>query len=205
MTCHEDKSYVDGTDHDLNITGPDAKNIMGQTVKESGQCGVCHLVHNSPNEIKLWGRDYGDVAYDEDVVNALCNSCHSEDNPGQSKIPTIASHPEQRLISNVFRSNRFAIDFAPIYDKITGKETNVGNISCPTCHNAHQWSPVIKAKGENKNVEGDATNSFLRNVTYNTICIDCHGLDAIFRYKYYHDPVERVEAPSSGTNVIRLK
>ena len=205
MTCHEDKSYVDGTDHDLNITGPDAKNIMGQTVKESGQCGVCHLVHNSPNEIKLWARDYGGVAYDEDVVNALCNSCHSEGNPGQSKIPTIASHPEQRLINNVFRSNRFAIDFAPIYDKITGKETNVGNISCPTCHNAHQWSPMIKAKGENKNVEGDATNSFLRNVTYNTICIDCHGLDAIFRYKYYHDPVQRVEAPSSGTNIIHFK
>lgn len=205
MACHEDKAFVDGTDHDLNITAPEATNLLGQTVKESGQCGVCHLVHNSPNEIKLWARDYGDVTYDEDVVDALCNSCHADGSPAQNKIPTIATHPEERLINNVFRNNRFAIDFAPIYDKISGKETNVGNISCPTCHNAHQWSPLVKAKGENKNLEGNATNSFLRNVSYNNICIDCHGLDAIFRYKYYHDPVERVEKPSSGRNIILIK
>jgi hypothetical protein len=37
------------------------------------------------------------------------------------------------------------------------------------------------------------------------ICIDCHGLDAIFRYKYYHDPVERVEATPAGKNIIRMK
>ncbi len=193
MACHEDKAYVDGTDHDLNITNRDAKNMLGQTVEESGQCGACHLVHNSPNKIKLWAREFGAVPKDEDIVNALCNSCHSKGNPAEGKIPTIASHPEKRLVNNIMRSNRKLLDYAPIYDKQTGKEINVGNISCPTCHNAHQWNPVIKAKGSYKNLEGAATDSFLRNVSYNNICIDCHGLDALFRYKYYHDPEERVE------------
>lgn len=197
-TCHEDKAYVDGTDHDLIITGPDAKNLLGQTPAESGQCGVCHLVHNGVNEIKLWARPYGKIGQNEDIVDALCNSCHSEGNPGEAKIPMIATHPDERLVNNVMRNDRTRLDYAPIFDKETGKETNVGNISCPTCHNAHQWSPLHKDKGSYKNLEGNATNSFLRNVSYNNICIDCHGMDALFRYKYYHDPAERVE-PDTGS------
>ncbi len=202
-TCHADKSFVDGTDHDLIITRPEAKNLLGQTPEESGQCGVCHLVHNSPNKIKLWAREYGRVTYDEDIVDALCNSCHSRGNPAENKIPMIATHPEERLVNNIMRNDRSKLDFAPIFDKRTGKETNVGNISCPSCHNAHQWSPLLQAKGEYKNIEGSATNSFLRNLSYNNICIDCHGLDALFRYKYYHDPEERVEKPASGLKLDR--
>ena len=192
-TCHKHKAFVDGTDHDLNITAPEAVNLLGQTAKESGQCGVCHLVHNSPNKIKLWARSYGVVPRNEDIVNALCNSCHSKGKSAETKIPLIASHPEKRLINNIMHSDRDAIDFAPIYDKVTGEETNTGNISCPSCHNAHQWNPLIEARGNNKNLEGNATNSFLRNVSYNNICTDCHGLDSLFRFKYFHDPEDRVE------------
>ena len=194
---------VDGTDHDLNVTAPEATNLLGQTVKESGQCGACHLVHNSPNKMKLWARPYGTISRDEDIINALCKSCHSKGNIAESKIPPIASHPEERLINNILRSNKDAIDYAPIFDKKTGEEVNVGNISCPSCHNAHQWSPLVKEKGQNKNLEGNATNSFLRNVSYNNICIDCHGLDALFRYKYFHDPEERVEKPQRRVRFLR--
>ncbi len=195
--CHKNKAYVDGTDHDLNVTAPEAVNLLGQTVKESGPCGACHLVHNSPNIMKLWGREYGKIRYDEDIINALCNSCHSKNGIAKDKIPLIATHPEERLVNNVLRSDRDAIDFSPLFDKKTGEEVSVGNISCPSCHNAHQWSPLVKGKGINKKLEGNSTNSFLRNVSYNNICIDCHGLDALFRYKYFHDPKERVEPPAA--------
>ena len=201
-TCHKDKAFVIGTDHDLNVTSPEAKNLLGQTVKESGQCGACHLVHNSQNKLKLWARPYGKILYDEDVVNALCNSCHSKGGIAENKIPLIATHPEERLVNNILRSDRDALDFSPIFDKKTGKEVHVGNISCPSCHNAHQWSPLFKEKGINKNLEGNTTNSFLRNLSYNNICIDCHGLDALFRYKYFHDPEERVESAPSRIKFI---
>ena len=123
-------------------------------------------------------------------MNSLCESCHSVGGIAESKIPAVANHPKNRLINNIMRSDRTAIDYTPIYDK-EGREINVGDISCPSCHNAHQWSPLKKKKGAGKNMEGNATTSFLRNVSYNNICIDCHGLDALFRYKYYHDPEER--------------
>ncbi|UCH82031.1 MAG: cytochrome c3 family protein [Nitrospiraceae bacterium] len=192
-SCHKEQAYVDGTDHDMNVTSPDSRNLLNQTVQESGQCGACHLVHNSPNKLKLWARPYGSVYNKEDIIDSLCNSCHSRGNIAKNKIPMTAMHPEDKLVNNTMRCDRTKIDFAPIFDKHTGLETNVGNISCPTCHDAHRWSPLTEEKGENRNIEGDTTNSFLRNVSYNNICIDCHGLDALFRYKYFHDPEERVE------------
>jgi len=201
--CHTAQGLVDGTDHDMSVTAPDATNILGQTVKESGQCGVCHLVHNSPNKLKLWAQPYGNIVIGEDMIDSLCNSCHSRGKIASSKIPTIATHPQDKLINNVMRCDRNAIDFAPIFDITSGKETRVGNISCPTCHNAHQWSPLVKEKGDNINHEGNTTNSFLRNVSYNNICIDCHGMDALFRYKYYHDPEERVEASPVRINIVK--
>jgi predicted CXXCH cytochrome family protein len=203
-TCHAAKAFIDGTDHDLTITAPDATNILGQTARESGQCGVCHLVHNGPNVLKLWARPFGTFHTDEGIINDLCTSCHSEGKVAESKLPLIATHPRERLINNVMRDDRSKLDFAPIFDR-EGKEVNVGNISCPTCHNAHQWSPLDKKKGIGKNLEGNATNSFLRNVSYDNICIDCHGLDALFRYKYYHNPKERIEniQQSNGPVIFR--
>jgi predicted CXXCH cytochrome family protein len=200
-SCHKDQAFVDGTDHDMNVTSPDSRNLLNQTVKESGQCGACHLVHNGPNKLKLWARSYGSVNRREDIINSLCNSCHSRGNIAENKIPLTAMHPEDRLVNNKLRCDRTKIDFAPIFDKFSGHETNVGNISCPTCHDAHRWSPLTEQKGNNKNMEGNTTNSFLRNVSYNNICIDCHGFDALFRYKYYHDPDERVEPDSPVINI----
>ncbi len=65
--CHAEKALVDGTDHDLSITAPNATNLLDQTVKASGQCGVCHLVQNSPNKLKLWGRPYGPISENESL------------------------------------------------------------------------------------------------------------------------------------------
>lgn len=188
--CHPDKAYVEKTDHDLIVTAPSAKNIMGQTPAESGVCGVCHLAHNSKNQLKLWATSLDPIPANEDIMNVLCNNCHSKGNSAEKKIVPIATHPGEQLITNILRNNRAAIDYFPIYDK-KGVEIAVGNISCPSCHNVHQWSPIGKQKGSGKNLEGNTTNSFLRNLSYDNICIDCHGLDALFRYKYYHEPRER--------------
>ena len=190
--CHADKALVDGTDHDLNVTAPEAKNLLEQTVKESGQCGACHLVHNGPIKLKLWARPLGSYSSSGEIINELCTSCHSKGAVAGNKVPLIATHPKERLINNILRSDRGSIDYSPIFDN-NGKEVHVGDISCPTCHNAHQWSPLVKQKGTGKNLDGKATDSFLRNVSYDNICIDCHGLDALFRYKYFHNPKERVE------------
>ncbi|GBE05439.1 doubled CXXCH motif [bacterium BMS3Abin10] len=186
--CHPDKMYVEKTDHDLLVTAPDSKNAMGQTPAESGACGVCHVVHNGKYFIKLWARDLGMTG---NIMDMMCNSCHSENGSAKTKVPEVASHPKNQLITNIGRNVKGRPNYFPLFDIRNGKPVTVGDISCSSCHDVHQWDPRFYKKGPGKNTEGNATNSFLRRHTYGLMCIDCHGLDALFRFKYYHEPSER--------------
>ncbi len=188
--CHQEQAYIEKTDHDLSVTAPTDKNIMEQIPSESGTCGVCHIVHNSKNKIRLWAQGF---ATGKNIMDMMCNYCHSEDGSAKDKIPEIDTHPEGQLITNVGRDVKNKPNYFPLYDNGTGEFASVGDISCPSCHDVHQWDPRFDTKGNGINVEGTATNSFLRTQTYSLLCIDCHGLDALFRFKYYHDPEERVE------------
>ncbi|RJQ43289.1 MAG: hypothetical protein C4538_12315 [Nitrospiraceae bacterium] len=188
--CHQENAYVQKTDHDLIITAPDFKNSTGQVPSESGTCGVCHLVHNSMIQVKLWAQGF---AKGSSVMDMMCNYCHNTAGVAKDKIPKVTSHPEGQLIINIGRDVKNAPNYFPLFDKDKGAFVTVGNISCSSCHNVHQWDPRSHVKGDGVNIEGSATNSFLRMQTFNLLCVDCHGLDALFRYKYYHDPEERVE------------
>jgi predicted CXXCH cytochrome family protein len=183
--CHKDESLVEKTDHDMMISSS-----YGLTVAESGTCGVCHKVHNSKYKTRLWALG---LANGTAIMDRMCNYCHSAEGVAKNKIPDIYSHPRDQLINNIGRDKIHTPNYFPLFDDISGEYISVGNISCPSCHNVHQWNPRLKKVGPGKNVEGNATNSFLRMQTYSLLCIDCHGLDALFRFKYYHDLEERVE------------
>ncbi|GBE04008.1 cytochrome c nitrite reductase pentaheme subunit [bacterium BMS3Abin09] len=199
--CHTEQAYVEKTDHDLNITAPEYKNNIGETPAESGACGVCHQVHNSRFKFKLWAQGFGNG---KKLMNMMCNYCHSKDGIAKNKIPKIYTHPDGMLITNEGKDIKGKPDYFPIYNKV-GALTTVGNISCPSCHDVHQWNPRFFRIGDGVNVEGTSENSFLRAQTYNLLCTDCHGLDALFRFKFYHDPEERVEKRSGPFIPINLK
>jgi hypothetical protein len=81
----------------------------------------------------------------------------------------------------------------PLFD-LDGKSAEAGVISCPTCHDPHQWNANKTGKGSGKNLEGDVRNSFLRHSsTEYFICADCHAEDSLYRYKYFHWPKSRPE------------
>jgi predicted CXXCH cytochrome family protein len=186
--CHIAQAYVQKTDHDLVFAAPSALNMIGQTPLESGTCGVCHLVHNSRNKIKLWARDF---AGGGGITEMMCTSCHSKNGTAGNKIPSIASHPEGKLITNVGRNTKGRDNYFPLFDKTTGQPETVGNLSCPSCHNGHQWSPGVPSAGSGVKVEGSADNSFLRVQSRDLPCMDCHGPDGLFKYLYFHDPAKR--------------
>ena len=191
-TCHPAQAGIDGTDHDLETTAPQAVNLLGQTVKMSGTCGACHLVHNGPNKLMLWARSYRALPENENSMTALCTSCHSKGNMAEKKIPAIATHPTGKLISNIIRYNKNNVGYTPIFDQ-NGQETNVGEISCPSCHNAHQWSPLFEetAVPQTQKDNGMEKFHFLRNMSKDLVCINCHGRQTLYRYLYFHSPDKR--------------
>jgi hypothetical protein len=182
--CHPDKAYIEKTDHDLRITAPSSKNIIDQTPAESGTCGVCHLVHNGKNQIKLWAQGFG---RGDSLMDTMCNTCHSEKGWAKNKIPLIATHPISKVI-NLGNNIKGRRNYFPLFDRISGQPVIVGEISCPSCHNVHQWNPGSPAKGKGVKVEGNAINSFLRAPSAILLCKNCHSVDAIFKFKFYHNP-----------------
>ena len=191
-TCHPAQAGIDGTDHDLKTTAPQAVNLLGQTVEMSGTCGACHLVHNGPSKFKLWGRSYSSLPENENIMNALCTGCHSKGNIAEKKVPPIATHPTGKLISNIIGYNKKNGRYTPIFDE-NGQETNVGEISCPSCHNAHQWSPLLREEAvpQARKDNGMYKFRFLRNMSKDIVCINCHGRQALYRYLYFHSPDKR--------------
>ncbi|MDH3574043.1 MAG: cytochrome c3 family protein [Desulfobacteraceae bacterium] len=188
QNCHPNKANIEKTDHDLGVTDPESKNIKGQTPVESGVCGVCHLVHNSENWVRLWARNFGSG---ENLMDMMCNSCHSSKGTAKDKIPQISSHPQEKLINSAGRDVPGRIDFFPMFHKSYGEPETLGTVSCPSCHDAHKWDAGVNAKGMGANIEGDATNSFLRSRSSILPCKDCHGPEALYRYKYFHNANER--------------
>lgn len=187
LNCHKDKKTVIKTDHDLSVTAKKAKNARGQTVAQSGPCGQCHSVHNAQQALKLWARKPGREK-NKDAMVALCTSCHRRGGAGKTKIPPYLEHPQRTVPVNKGRlraADKLRV-VPPVFSKI-GKQVGAGLINCATCHDVHRWKPGSNQPGNGLNREGDVHSSFLRhsNTEY-FLCTDCHGEDAIYRYKYYH-------------------
>ncbi|MEW8030146.1 MAG: cytochrome c3 family protein [Candidatus Thiodiazotropha sp.] len=183
--CHRSKSTIRATDHDMAVTAPETSNALRATPEQSGVCGQCHAVHNANQDLALWARLPGPG---QDAAEMLCRSCHREGEVAQAKAPKQAHHPSYvRAWSNELRMSLDpTLENIPMFSN-SGRQTDIGQISCPTCHNAHQWRARKAEPGSGKNEEGDVLSSFLRlPSTEGFICADCHGLDSIFRYKYFH-------------------
>jgi len=190
VVCHEDTALLVGTDHDLFITAPSATNRLGKTVIETGQCGVCHAVHNSAQERLLWAQNYGPVEENQPRINSLCTCCHSKGAVAEDKIPPVSTHPEGELINNIFTFNNQSTGYIKIFDD-HWKEAHVGNLSCSSCHSFYQWDHRTRKQGPGMKVQGNADTSFLRASSDKTVCVDCHGETAIWRYIYFHWPPKR--------------
>lgn len=186
--CHRDKRWVNGTVHDLRVSAPDTTNVNGETPEQSGACGQCHTPHNAVAKAKLWARQPG---AGEEPMERLCRSCHAKGQIAEAKQPVKARHPKEVTVIATTRYARAGArsDF-PVFDA-EGKRSDMGKITCPTCHNPHQWKAGEQKEGPGKMVEGDAVSSFLRNPSEHAMCADCHGLDSLFRYKYFHGEQSR--------------
>ena len=186
--CHSEMAHIDGSTHDLMVSSPQTRNLLGQTPQESGVCGGCHVVHNSPHALKLWAQPLAEPGKDELPVNTLCTSCHAPEKMGSKRIPEIAGHPLNQLLSNLRLGNVLAEDMTPLFD-LKGQRRRVGNLGCPSCHNAHRQgrkaAPAMALKS------GHDGGKFLRTQSSKMMCAECHGHEGLFRYLYYHDPKRR--------------
>jgi len=190
-SCHREQRWVRKTEHDLAVTAPTSTNALGENVAQSGVCGQCHVPHNAQAKLRLWARTPGKA---NDAMESLCRSCHAAGKVAEAKMPFKPNHPSTVTVTSNPAWRRAGHSDSAYFEVFTkdGRKSNAGLITCPTCHNAHQWSFGKEEEGPGKNIEGDSRSSFLRNHSEFALCANCHGLDSLFRYKYFHDGASRL-------------
>lgn len=188
VACHADQAWVAGSDHDLSITAPAVTNVLGENVAHSGICGQCHIPHDSANSLVLWARTPGEG---QDAMDALCRSCHEQGRTAATKAPSRLVHPQTMvpIVAGPLSRRRTGLPddtTLPVYT-LEGKKTTFGLITCPTCHDPHLWDARRPNYGPGHPSDGTIFNSFLRITdTSFFYCAACHGVDSLFRYKYFH-------------------
>jgi predicted CXXCH cytochrome family protein len=180
--CHVKEGAVIGTPHDMRVANKDFKNLLGESVLKDGVCSACHVPHKAYDDL-LWATKVKEVS--DNRMSNYCLTCHTEGGVAEDKVVKYYTHPHKDVVLRNFDRPGRKGDW-PLFTK-DGKEVHVGGeIACETCHDPHVWSKWQK-KAPGKPVEGTVINSFLRNRDVSgSICVDCHGLDALYRYKFFH-------------------
>lgn len=187
--CHKQEAQIIDSEHDYRVVNSWLEHNSKQKEVKSGVCNQCHIAHNAESQVAIWGRKPGKA---KDVQASFCRSCHSRMNRISKKIVKNGKHPENVLAwANPKRRLPFVLNIESISEtpvfSLSGKKDNVGIISCPSCHNPHKWQGDLPDRGPSREMEGSSMNSFLRKQSVDEmVCADCHGLDAIFRYQYFH-------------------
>ncbi len=196
--CHEGKQRLVGTDHDLRVTAKDSENQQEEKPLHSGVCGSCHSLHrgeakqqflSSVISVDKQERDKTAPGFKRDE---LCLNCHQKEGIAKDKEIIDYGHPYQDM---VLRSDE---KLMPLLGLEQEKITPIGGIACITCHEPHTWKPLTVAQAIEKsypvldfkkqeNSEGNVVDSFLRHKgVKGTFCVDCHALESLPKYKYYH-------------------
>jgi len=164
--CHRDKAAVALSKHNLDISAPDEKNKDGMTVANSGLCSACHVPHNGKGG-KMWARTVNGKD-----ISSKCKGCHAKDAVAEKKITGQYSHPLHINLKKLGGKTDL-----PLFNK-AGQHDKDGVIDCATCHDPHQWNPAnaTDRSGMNVDIEGDASNSFLRKQASGNalLCVNCH-------------------------------
>jgi predicted CXXCH cytochrome family protein len=173
LVCHPETAGLIGTLHDLRTSAPDIQNAIGETAEESGPCGTCHLVHVSPDVAGVWAQGTGlKGPYGRD----LCTCCHRQGECASNYIPKNTDHPDVALVN---RTRPGQPGYMPTFDH-AGEPSDTGVISCLTCHDPHV-APTFGSSFERRD-----SGRFLRSETNQALCADCHGVETLWRFLYYH-------------------
>ena len=194
--CHVGKQRVVGTDHDLRVTADETQNQQEETPHQSGVCGACHTLHRGKAknpflsaaivaDVKTRDKTAPDLKIDE-----VCLNCHQNEGVAKDKEIEFYGHPYQDM---VLRSDE---KIMPLVETQYEELAELGAVACITCHEPHSWEPLKDPEEKNypvldhqkqENLEGNILNSFLRHKGIaGTFCVDCHGIEALTKYKYFH-------------------
>jgi predicted CXXCH cytochrome family protein len=175
LNCHSERRPLLSTLHDLARSAPEARNTRDEPAAQSGSCGGCHLVHPPAAGSGSWAQS---LPPGDNPAKGLCTGCHRQGGCAADRVPEYREHPEIALLNRLAPEHP---DYMPTFDG-QGRPSPTGVISCPTCHQVHATPTTPVAQGE----PSPSQHRFLRTGRQ-TLCADCHGVQALWRFLFFHN------------------
>ena len=200
LTCHPQMAGFAAAGH-----GPANLQPAGFTTVA---CQPCHLVHANDKQIDrplLWSKDLLVRATASPLnlaADRYCVACHRAGGP--AAVPAVSTHPAVWMF-NLAKQDEPG--FLPLFNA-QGQIDPYGSLSCRTCHLAHGRSTPAALRQE-AHASSTATalsgEWYLRVFAPASVCVNCHGQDALRRFLYFHDKQQRVAStgmdPATGLPV----
>jgi predicted CXXCH cytochrome family protein len=175
LACHPERGQILDTAHDLRKSSPQARNVSGEVAAESGPCGSCHLVHPASPGSGTWAQS---LPPESNHGRGMCTGCHSPGGYAESRNPAHVDHPDVALLNRLGPAHP---NYMPIFDD-HGRPSPTGTISCPTCHQTHAAASTLVSEDK----PGSNSRRVFLRTAHQTLCADCHGIEAPWRFLYYH-------------------
>jgi predicted CXXCH cytochrome family protein len=185
-TCHTQVANIGAIGH--------AAESLRAAGFETDTCGPCHMVHGNPQSVEpryLRPKQLMRLVPSTQPVAVaiqVCVACHHEGGPVAP--PTIATHPSVGMFNPIAPDTP---GYLPLFNE-RGEVDPTGTIACRTCHLTHGRStplPALTRRAKTSSRELRARNWHLRSFDSGSVCIICHGFDALRRFMYFHDPARR--------------
>lgn len=157
---------------------------------DADYCGACHAVHADPGSgiVGMNAAPPGDKRYPPDM--RLCLGCHRENGPAQAV--RIVQHPPMPMRNGVEPDHD---SFMPLAGD-TSRLGSEGNVTCQTCHLPHGRSPGRGFPELDPRATTperlEALKPMLRPYVVPNLCSNCHGMEGLVRFLYWHEPAKRM-------------
>ncbi len=184
LDCHTDMSAIAHSMH-----RDEALAAMVKRMNPEGQparCAPCHRVHDSetPIEMGMWAAPLGGDEHPTEMRQ--CLGCHGDG--GEATQMTLMIHPTVPMRNSMAEGEP---GFLPLIDE-QGHMGAAGRITCKTCHLPH--GRMLEGEAVTEAATGrelDQRGTLTRAYRSPNVCSDCHGLQGLGYYLYYHFPAKR--------------
>lgn len=185
VACHSDMRQIVLTSHSPQSL---AANRM-----DSAACAPCHQVHGDARSVsahRLWPDSLcADPAASAEWTgggrnadDTYCLGCHRDG--GAVRRPAIASHPDVAMFAP-------AVGGASLPLFSNGEHDMLGTIACRTCHDPHGRGTDSPMPLSIEAAEILGKHPQVRAFVPPNTCTNCHGVDALRRFLYFHDADRR--------------
>ncbi|MEW6440521.1 MAG: cytochrome c3 family protein [bacterium] len=191
IACHRANARIIGSPHDFRKVPDGSFRPDGGRSLKSGVCAGCHVNHEASIEKGLIAFAVNPPKGKGNPEDMFCLHCHldprvrtgqtarfyihSSGDEVQRRFEEMQAQPGARLAGRLGEPTRTT----------SGGYEALFRIHCTTCHDNHRWTPMAAA--EAPSFSNTVLTSFLRGIDVaETLCANCHGAEALYRYRFYH-------------------